>query len=316
MRKIAGVLTAALLTSTFAAPAPATAAAPALSVLSHNVMFLPQSLYPNWGQVKRADLISAAPYVNGHDVLILQEMFDNEASDRLKASLAGRYPYQTPVLGRSRSGWDATVGAYSDTTPEDGGVVVASRWPILEKIQYVYANGCGADWYSNKGFAYVRLNVNGTTVHVVGTHAQADDTGCAGGDGSSTRHLQFAELDAFLDGRQIPPTEQVIIAGDLNVDRYATEYANALATLDAAEPGYTGHPYSWDAQTNAIADYNDANNRRQQLDHLLLRRGNAQPTGWHNETLAVKSPKWSVWSWFTKYTYTDFSDHYPVAAGS
>ncbi|WP_026212193.1 sphingomyelin phosphodiesterase [Longispora albida] len=311
-RLTAAVLAIAAGLSVAVPASPAAAATPALKVLSHNVMFLPRTLFPNWGQIQRADLISRAPYVAGNDVVVLQEMFDNEASERLKAGLAGQYPHQTPVLGRSRSGWDATLGSYSDTTPEDGGVVIASRWPIREKIQFVYADGCGADWYSNKGFVYVRLDVNGTAVHVVGTHAQADDTGCEGGDGASVRARQFAQLDAFLDARNIPAAEQVIVAGDLNVDRYAPEYQAMLGKLGAAAPSFAGHPYSWDARTNAIADYNDSENNQQQLDYVLHRNGNARPATWQNTTLKAKSPQWSVTSWWTTYTYTDYSDHYPV----
>ncbi|ANP52638.1 hypothetical protein AVL59_26645 [Streptomyces griseochromogenes] len=47
------------------------------------------------------------------------------------------------MVGRGRSGWDATGGAYSATTPEDGGVTVLSKWPILHKEQYVYKADAG-----------------------------------------------------------------------------------------------------------------------------------------------------------------------------
>lgn len=294
--------------------APAAAAPAPLQVLTHNVMFLPQLLFPNWGQVTRANLIAEADYITGQDVVILQELFDNEASDQLKDQLAAEYPYQTPVLGRSRSGWDATLGSYSSVTPEDGGVTILSRWPIVEKVQYVYADGCGADWFSNKGFVYAQLNVNDKPVHVVGTHAQAADTGCADGTGVQVRAAQFDELDAFLEARQIPADEQVIVAGDLNVDRYSTEYDSMLARLDVSDAAFTGHPYSWDAQRNDMADYNDDRDSRQQLDYILHRNGHVRNGAGDNETLAVEAPKWCVTSWFVRYCYTDYADHYPVKA--
>lgn len=316
MRRPLSLLLAVVLTATglFAPAAPATAAPAPLQVLTHNVMFLPQSLFPNWGQVTRANLITEADYITGRDVVILQELFDNEASDQLKDQLAAKYPYQTPVLGRSRSGWDATLGSYSSATPEDGGVTVLSRWPIEEKVQYVYADGCGADWFSNKGFVYARLHVNDEPVHVVGTHTQAADAGCADGTGAQVRAAQFDELDAFLDARQIPADEQVIVAGDLNVDRYSTEYDSMLARLDVGDARFTGHPYSWDAQRNAMTDYNDDQDSRQQLDYILQRNGHVRNGSGDNETLVVAAPKWCVTSWFVRYCYTDYADHYPVAA--
>lgn len=316
MRRPLSLLLAVVLTATglLAPTAPATAAPAPLRVLTHNVMFLPQSLFPNWGQVTRANLIAEADHITGRDVVILQELFDNEASDQLKDQLAAEYPHQTPVLGRSRFGWDATLGSYSSTAPEDGGVTVLSRWPIEEKIQYVYADGCGADWFSNKGFVYARLNVDNAPVHVVGTHAQAADAGCADGTGAQVRAAQFDELDAFLDALQFPTDEQVIVAGDLNVDRYSTEYDSMLARLDVGDAAFTGHPYSWDAQRNGMTDYNDDQDSRQQLDYILQRNGHVRNGAGDNETLAVESPEWCVTSWFVRYCYTDYADHYPVTA--
>ncbi len=129
MKRPLSLLLAVVLTATglLTPTAPAAAAPAPLKVLTHNVMFLPQLLFPNWGQVTRADLIAEADHITGRDVVILQELFDNEASDRLKDQLAAEYPHQTPVLGRSRSGWDATLGSYSSATPEDGGVTILSR---------------------------------------------------------------------------------------------------------------------------------------------------------------------------------------------
>lgn len=61
------------------------------------------------------------------------------------------YPNQTAVLGRSSgSEWDKTLGNYSSSTPEDGGVAIVSKWPIAEKIQYVFAKDAGQIIYRIK----------------------------------------------------------------------------------------------------------------------------------------------------------------------
>lgn len=196
-----------------ASPASAAeATTPSMRVLTYNVFLMSKNLYPNWGQDHRAAEIPKTSFFRGNDVVVLQEAFDNTASDALKSAAAAEYPYQTPVVGRSKSGWDATGGAYSSTTPEDGGVTVLSKWPIVHKEQYVYKDACGADWWSNKGFAYVVLNVNGTKVHVIGTHAQSTDSGCGTGEAASMRSRQFKAIDAFLDARNIPADEQVLVA--------------------------------------------------------------------------------------------------------
>ncbi|KJY33895.1 sphingomyelin phosphodiesterase [Streptomyces katrae] len=301
------------LASAPAATAAGSGSAPRLSVLTYNTFLMSKNLYPNWGQDHRAAEIPKASFFQGHDVVVLQEAFDNGASDALKANASAQYPYQTPVVGRSKSGWDATGGSYSSTTPEDGGVTVLSKWPIVRKEQVVYKDACGSDWWSNKGFAYVVLDVNGTKVHVVGTHAQSTDSGCGTGEAAQMRSRQFKAIDAFLDAKNIPAGEQVIVAGDMNVDSRSAEYSSMLADLDLAPAdARTGHPYSFDTALNSIANYRYPTDPREDLDYVLYRKGNARPSGWENNVVKEESTPWTVSSWGTSYTYSNLSDHYPV----
>lgn len=285
-----------------------------LRLLSYNVYMLSTNLYPNWGQSQRADLIAQADFMRNHDVLLLQELFDNSASDRLLNNLKSQYPYQTPVLGRARSGWDATLGAYSDTRPEDGGAAIVSKWPIEEKIQYVYTQGCGADAMSNKGFVYVRIRKNGFPYHLISTHAQAVDSSCAE-QTPGIRQSQFTELRTFLQGKNIPASEAIFLGGDFNVIRGSSEYTQMLATLDVYAPdSYAGAAATWDPTTNGIARYNYPDAPAEYLDYVFAMRGHAKPSYWHNQALDPASPRWQVSSGGTRYQYKDYSDHYPVAA--
>lgn len=316
--QVAATLVLSLTVAGLAGAAPTSAdtvTTPSMRVLTYNVFLMSKNLYPNWGQDHRAAEIPKTSFFPGNDVVVLQEAFDNSSSDALKSAAAGEYPYQTPVVGRSKSGWDATGGAYSSTTPEDGGVTVLSKWPILRKEQYVYKDACGADWWSNKGFAYVVLNVNGTKVHVVGTHAQSTDPGCSAGEAASMRSRQFKAIDAFLDAKNIPANEQVLVAGDFNVDSRSPEYASMLADADlAGADARTGHPYSFDTQENSIAHDRYPTDPREDLDYVLHRVGHARPTVWKNEVVKEQSAPWTVSSWGTDYTYTNLSDHYPLSS--
>ncbi|MFE9042368.1 sphingomyelin phosphodiesterase [Streptomyces sp. NPDC007818] len=317
-RRIPGAaVSLALAAATLAATAPAASAAPdgppRLKVLTYNAFLFSKTLYPNWGQDHRARAIPAAPFFQGQDVVVVQEAFDNSSSDALKANAAAAYPHQTPVVGRSKSGWDATGGSYAAMTPEDGGVTILSKWPIVRKEQYVYKDACGADWYSNKGFAYAVLDVNGSRVHVVGTHAQSTDPGCAAGEAAQMRSRQFKAMDAFLDAKNIPAGEQVIVAGDMNVDSHSPEYASMLADAGlAGADARTGHPYSFDTELNSIAAERYPDDPREDLDYVLYRAGNARPANWTNHVVLESSAPWTVTSWGTSYTYTNLSDHYPV----
>ncbi|NKI41757.1 sphingomyelin phosphodiesterase [Streptomyces physcomitrii] len=299
------------------APAAASAEPPRLDVLTYNVFLMSKLLYPNWGQDHRAKAITEAPFFQGKDVVVLQEAFDNSSSEALQGYAADRYPHRTPVVGRSKDGWDATGGDYSALAPEDGGVTILSKWPVLRKEQYVFDEACGSDALSNKGFAYAVLDVNGSRVHVVGTHTQSTDPGCGDGEAARVRGAQFREIDAFLDAKEIPADEQVLLAGDLNVDSRSAEYGSMLADAGlAGADSRTGHPYSFDTEDNSIARERYPDDPREDLDHILFREGNARPAGWNNEVVKEESAPWTVSSWGTEYTYTNLSDHYPLTGSA
>ncbi|MEJ2857621.1 MULTISPECIES: sphingomyelin phosphodiesterase [unclassified Saccharothrix] len=302
------LLTSCLLAALVATPATAAPTSP--KIASYNVFMLSRALYPNWGQVTRADLIDRQDVLAGQDVVVLQELFDNTAGDRLLTNLSDTYPHRTPTVGRSRTGWDATLGNYRDSAAEDGGVAVVSRWPITRRVQHVYRDGCGPDWLSNKGFAYVRLSSPNGPVHVIGTHMQSEDSSCTVSP-ASVRARQRAEIAAFVAAERIPAGEPLYVAGDLNVIRSSGEYATMLTDLKAASPAFAGHPYSWDCADNSVCrDQYGPEYASEHLDYVLTLQGPVLA----NETRRVKSPVWTVTSWFTNYSYTDYSDHYPVFA--
>jgi sphingomyelin phosphodiesterase len=279
-------------------------------LLQHNVFLLPE-LVSYWGQDQRADYMSTADYFKGHDALLLNELIDNGNSDMLLENLSKEYPYQTPVLGRSMSGWDETRGSYSNFVPEDGGVAIISKWPIVEKIQHVYANGCGVDYYANKGFVYAKVQKGDKFYHLISTHAQAEDTGCDQGEGAKIRYSQFQEINDFIKNKNIPKDEVVFIGGDFNVMKRDTkEYNSMLSTLNVNAPTeYLGHSSTWDPETNSITGYNYPDYAPQHLDYIFVEKGHKQPSSWVNETITPKSPTWKA-----IYEYNDYSDHYPVKA--
>ncbi|MER7704118.1 sphingomyelin phosphodiesterase [Kitasatospora sp. NPDC097605] len=326
--RLAAVCTAAaaLLAPLAAAPgayaAPAESAAtspasvPALKVLTYNVFLMSKNLYPNWGQDHRAGAIPAAGVFQGQDVVVLQEAFDNAASDALVAQASAAYPYHTPVVGRSTSGWDATSGSYSSATPEDGGVTLLSKWPILRKEQYVFKDACGSDYWSNKGFVYAVLNVNGLRTHVIGTHLQSTDSGCSAGRPAAVRAAQLKAMKAFVDARNIPAAEPIVLAGDLNIDSHGAEHPALLANAGVA-PATTrdGWADSFDTADNSIAAYRYPGEPKEDLDYVLYRADHARPATYTNTVVRFHSAPWTVSSWGTSYTYDDLSDHYPVTAG-
>ncbi|UTH72804.1 sphingomyelin phosphodiesterase [Chromobacterium sp. IIBBL 290-4] len=291
-----------------------------LKLATWNAMLLPQALYPNYGQMRRVELMAASAVANRQDVLVFQELQDNSASEHLLQLLKARFPYQTPVIGRTQQGWDSTEG-WDSLRPEDGGVAIVSRWPIVERRQYLYKTpGCSWDGQALKGFAYARINVNGQFYHVIGTHLQSEDSGCRNHADIAVRQAQLREMADWIKAKQLPPEDVVIVAGDMNTDKgKAAEYQAMLDILQAVEPRYVGVPYSFDTRNNGIAleRYGArTGDAPEYIDYILMLKGHRLPAVWHNLAQDAPSPQWTAQSAVAKqtYAYADVSDHYPVQA--
>ncbi|KAG0211916.1 hypothetical protein BGX28_007198 [Mortierella sp. GBA30] len=255
-----------------------------LSVLTNNVYFLSEVLYPNWGQQTRAKLIANSDYAKNHDVIVLEECFANTPCGLLRDGL------------RSQS-------------VENGGVLILSKWPMIQKHQFVYKGACGADWFSNKGFAYVILDYQGTKVHVFGTHMQSDDSACTSGQAARYRGEALDAWRSYINSRNIPAGELVIMAGDFNIKRDTAEFNSLLTRLNARQPDtYDGHPWTWDTKTNEIAHYNYPNDPSEYIDYVLTDKTHAAVKSSVQTTLRVQSSEYLLKS----VPYHEYSDHYPV----
>lgn len=323
-------------------PLVAMAARPDLTVMSYNTMQLPAQ---DWDQANRRQRLPAAIRALSSlpDVIVFEEVFTDQAYQAL-AALQDVYPYRTPNVGQvcNGGGWTSISGACSNSmTVIRGGVVVLSRWPIVEQHALVYRNSRYGSWdyQSNKGVAYVRVRKQGYDYHVAGTHMQASDTMITDGDSDdrpdhAVRMAQLTEMRAWLDGFRIPAGDPLIITGDLNVEYSKSD--DVIAMLDAsatdleypANEGYRSFSAktNWLTRANAYSsefdlDYNDT------LDYVLWRHDHLQPVEPAVQRV-VKLKSSDRWYWYYlrgwwnlssgRYWhdgyYSDLSDHYPVVA--
>lgn len=225
--------------------------------------------------------------INGYDVIVFEEAFYNPAREDLIANIATQYPYTTDILDTS---------GYL----EDGGVFIASKWPIELEAQFKYDNCSGVDCLSPKGAVYARILKQDQKYHVFGTHLQAENSSAA----KDARLAQLGELKDFINLQNISSQQAVIIAGDMNVDKItsASEYQNMLTALNAAEPNVANysHPYSDDDATNQMAS------EQSWLDYVLYSRDHAQPVQAEEAVLVLKSNDQDMFNLW------DYSDHYSV----
>lgn len=165
------------------------------------------------------------------DFLALQEVFDHGATTRLRRQLHRYFPYILSDVGQY--GWKSCCSRFKFL---NSGLMLASRYPILDARYECYPNGRGEDALAAKGalFAKVHVGTSHQEQRIVGyltcTHLHAIE-----GDAS----VRCEQLDLLLqwgaEFRQVssvpPEGEKVledlvafdVILGDLNFDNCSSE---------------------------------------------------------------------------------------------
>ena len=140
------------------------------------------------------------------DALVLNESFSGAcAGDLTFRDLLALYgwPYHLPPV----STW---------WKPSNGGIFIASKWPIVASRDMVYSACRFPDCLAAKGVQYARIEkmLDGRTkrYHVFGTHLQA----WGGAAAAAVRSDQAREMARFVQQQNIPFAEPVLLAGDLN----------------------------------------------------------------------------------------------------
>ena len=256
------------------------------SVLTYNTWtLLPGILSFNAGN--RLDSIVDA--VKGYDAVAFQEVFDPYLTARFREQIQKEYPYLTEIpwkLGKILT----------------GGTFIASRWPIVQQDTAVYdaciSDGCLAA----KGINYAQIKKGTRIYNLFNTHTHAYTTA----DDIAVRMQHLQQLRGFVESKNIPADQALIMAGDFNVDKihFPQEYADFLSLLNAGEPLYTpDYPHSYAGPVNHWAE----DQYTEYLDYVLAEASHLQPLSYRNSLHVPRSiapEHWTTW---------DLSDHFPVA---
>ena len=280
-----------------------------ISVLTYNLAMLPVD--GDFSSLERAEKIAEANFLDAYDVIVFQELIDEKPTQALLKALEAKFPYQTKVIGKDKSDWDKTFGAYYSYFSKlflAGGVAIVSKYPFTEKKQHVFSNATGWDYAANKGFAHVKIDKKGVSYNVLGTHLNA--THAKGLDYAGKRKLELREIKNYISN--LPENEMVIIAGDFNILKGSTEYAEMLRILEVNEPRYIGIDYTF-VQENQIAAYRYGNFVPEYLDYVFVSKNHLQPSNWYNLAFAPVFEE-LIFSSKGGFSFFDVSDHYPVGA--
>ncbi len=195
-----------------------------LNVASYNVFLRPAILNIGQHNRERAAAIGAWAQHNNFHLMLLQEAWDMRALEQLVESVP---QLKHIVTSRRPSLPKALISS---------GLMILSAYPIIDTKEMIYHACSGADCLSTKGLLYAAIQPrSGPKLHIITTHlnAGADATAIA------SRRSQLTQLKAWI-AHHIPKDEQLIIAGDFNVDAKSRpeEYAFMVKTLGLSPISY------------------------------------------------------------------------------
>ncbi len=170
-----------------------------LKVFFANVWCLPGPFTDNrYSSDKRAKLI--VPFLTGYDVVLLCEAWTREA----KNVFLKTYPYQYTDNG--------VCGKIFGT-----GLMILSKYPILNPSYEIYDHSADTDWFSGKGIMHFQILFNSKQVDFFLTHMQA--TYKDNSEGSQVARLyQSLQLSKFVNKKLANNNSQnVFLLGDFNL---------------------------------------------------------------------------------------------------
>jgi endonuclease/exonuclease/phosphatase family metal-dependent hydrolase len=263
-----------------------------LSLITYNIWALPYIS----NKIKER-LQAMPPFLAQYDVLLLQEAFAPER-DRLIATLEEDY------------GYSYVSNILNNPTPNffDGGIVLLSRYPIVNQAQFYFPDCNGAECFTDKGINYIEIIKQGRSYHIFSAHTSSFNNDIA----RLYRQNQFEQMRAFAESLNIPQNEPVIYGGDFNVNKslFPEDYQQMLTTLDASEPNFTGYTDStFDPFININATaFGTGGDQIEYLDYVLVSNRYAEPNSNINHVRVPRSTAPSLWRLW------DLSDHFPVEA--
>jgi len=203
-----------------------------IKALTYNIFIRPPGVRSHGSDFKDARLKHFLHFeMDKWDIVALQELFGSYTNRKEK------------FMKKSEKLWGFRYFVSSPPPPKcskrfvDGGLLIASKYPIMDSDFIMYTKGSFSDALAAKGalYAKVRLHEHGPIFHVFTTHLQAsyDEKQCEE-KFFAIRQSQLLQLRDFITSKTNHDSYPVLLMGDLNVparDRKARESIEYLTML-------------------------------------------------------------------------------------
>ena len=309
-------------------PTPATE----LHVVTYNIWELRYLYYQN-GQRERTCriLMELFNLRTDIDVIVFNEAFMGGCFSRFNATIDMSTMTMRELLEQYGFGYyTTTIGEVREPPKfENGGVFIASRWPITAEDETVYEDSVrlSEDYLAAKGAKYARVvkTVGGESrpYNIFGSHMQASK----GEEADNVRVSQATQMRSLMKNLSLPTDEPVIYAGDFNVDYWDGPGSHAydvLNALNAVVPTVIGElRFTTDGALNDARDGNSESFK----DYVVFDAEYLHPENATQEILRPRAPEFfevCMGAISTTPVYagseicrercniTDLADHFPV----
>lgn len=193
-----------------------------IKLLTYNFFLRPPPIKNNKDDYKEERLNDFKEVLSDFDIICFQELFGSFHNRKHKM-----------IKNASENGFFYTHGSSSPSFFSkfliDGGLLVLSRFPIVDKMEITFNYGLMSDAMSMKGAVYTKIKIKDSYLCLFTSHLQASyfDSGVKLWNSTiSTREDQEESLINFIYNviLKIPPREKdkcmFILCGDLNIDAY------------------------------------------------------------------------------------------------
>ena len=184
-----------------------------MKIVTWNIAGMPDWINMFGNPTSRVDSILKTLKSADPDIICLQEVFSSKVRWSLKAKLL---PFYYVRMSRQPSIlWN-------------GGLFIASRWPIVDFNYYVFKNSCGEDFLAEKGFLHLIVEKKGKKISIINTHLNADSVFSTINRSKTKRRNQLFDILSFIS--QIQVFDINILCGDLN-DNFRSNLVNQIRNV-------------------------------------------------------------------------------------
>jgi endonuclease/exonuclease/phosphatase family metal-dependent hydrolase len=137
-----------------------------IRILNYNIFIRPPLIKNNEDDWKDERLDDFIKEMHNYDIICLQEMFSSFSFRKLKLiSEAVKQGFFFYV--------ESDTPSMTSMCLVDGGLLILSRFPIVNYCYSGYSDGVDVDQFVNKGALYAQIRVRDSNLHLFVTHLQA-----------------------------------------------------------------------------------------------------------------------------------------------